>query len=211
MGVEFEQVCGQAGVIPVIEIDDADKAADLANALFDGGIRVVELTMRTPAALAAMQAMKTAHPELVVGMGTILNADNARRAADHGADFLVSPGLTPALAQVAIGLELPFLPGVATSGDVMQARDAGFNFLKFFPAMAAGGITYLKAFGGPFGDVRFCPTGGIGADQAPQFLQLKNVVCVGGSWVATRAMIKAADWAGITANAQIVAAMAKAK
>lgn len=202
MSIEFEQTCKTAGIIPVIEIDDANLAPSLASALKSGGLNVVELTMRTPSALAAMQAMKVAQPQLTVGMGTILNADSARRAADHGADFLVSPGLTPALAEAATTIKPVLLPGVATPGDVMLARDYEFRFLKFFPAAAAGGVTYLKAFGGPFGDVKFCPTGGIGPDQAQQYLSLANVVCVGGSWVATRGMINDRNWAGITANAQ---------
>jgi 2-dehydro-3-deoxyphosphogluconate aldolase / (4S)-4-hydroxy-2-oxoglutarate aldolase len=202
MAADFQTLCKNTGVIPVIEIDDAAIAADLGAALQSGGLGVVELTLRTPAALDALAAMKAAHPDLCVGMGTILNTNDAKRAADHGADFLVSPGLTRALANTANTLALPFLPGVATPGDVMLAHDHGFDFVKFFPAKAAGGPAYLKALGGPFGDVKFCPTGGIGPDQVNDYLGLPNVVCVGGSWVASRAMIKAHDWAGIERNAR---------
>jgi len=207
MTTEFQTTCRKAGVIPVIAIDDATMAADLGHALQAGGLSVVELTLRTPAALPALTAMKAACPFLVVGMGTVLGADDAKRAADAGADFLVSPGLTDDLAKAANALALPFLPGVATPTDLMRALDHGFAFLKFFPAEAAGGITYLKALGGPFGGVSFCPTGGIGPDQVGGYLSLPNVVCVGGSWVASKAQIKAQDWDGIKRNAGTVKAM----
>ncbi|MDQ7019763.1 MAG: bifunctional 4-hydroxy-2-oxoglutarate aldolase/2-dehydro-3-deoxy-phosphogluconate aldolase [Robiginitomaculum sp.] len=201
MTTEFQTTCRKAGVIPVIAIDDAAMAADLGHAIAAGGLSIVELTLRTPAALPALTAMKAACPFLVVGMGTVLCADDAKRAADAGADFLVSPGLTDGLAMAANALALPFLPGVATPTDLMRALDHGFTFLKFFPAEAAGGIPYLKALGGPFGDASFCPTGGIGPDQVSAYLGLPNVVCVGGSWVASNAQIKAQDWDGIKRNA----------
>jgi len=201
MAETFQDICKKAGVIPVIEIDDAAIAADLGHALQAGGLSVVELTLRTPAALEALRAMKNACPSLVVGMGTVLDTDDAKRAAAGGADFLVSPGLTSPLAKAVSALGLPFLPGVATPSDLMRAQDYGFSFLKFFPAEAAGGTTYLKALGGPFGTARFCPTGGIGADQVRTYLDMPNVVCVGGSWVASRALIAARNWDGIERNA----------
>ncbi len=207
MTTEFQTTCHKAGVIPVITIDDAAMAAYLGHALQAGGLSVVELTLRTPAALPALIAMKAACPALVVGMGTVLNAEDAKRAADVGADFLVSPGLTDDLAKAANALALPFLPGVATPTDLMRALDHGFDFLKFFPAEAAGGIMYLKALGGPFGGVSFCPTGGIGPDQVGAYLGLPNVVCVGGSWVASNALIKAQDWKAIEDNAKQAKAM----
>lgn len=169
---------------------------------------MVELTLRTPAALGALAAMKAACPFLMVGMGTVLGAEDAKRAADAGADFLVSPGLTDDLAEAAMALGVPFLPGVATPSDLMRAQDHGFDYLKFFPAKAAGGPAYLKALSGPFGYVKFCPTGGIGPDQVMDYLGLPNVVCVGGSWVASRAMIKAQDWAGIERNAYLATSIA---
>ncbi|PHS21776.1 MAG: keto-deoxy-phosphogluconate aldolase [Robiginitomaculum sp.] len=207
MTTEFQTRCRKAGVIPVIAIDDAAMAVDLGHALQAGGLSVVELTLRTPAALPALTAMKAACPSLTVGMGTVLNADDAKRATDAGADFLVSPGLTDDLAKAVKSLALPFLPGIATPTDLMRAQDHGFEFLKFFPAETAGGIPYLKALGGPFGGVTFCPTGGIGPDQVSTYLNLPNVVCVGGSWVASKALINAQDWDGIKRNADKVKAM----
>ncbi len=209
MSSDFQKTCQTAGVIPVIEIDDAAIAADLSHALQAGGLSVVELTLRTPAALPALHAMKAACPDLIIGMGTVLCADDARRAAEHGADFLVSPGLTNPLAKAAKALALPFLPGVATPTDIMRARDHDYHFLKFFPAEAAGGVTYLKALGGPFGNVVFCPTGGIGPDTANAYLRQPNVICVGGSWVASRALIKAHDWSAIEDNARKARAAVK--
>ncbi|PHS22594.1 MAG: keto-deoxy-phosphogluconate aldolase [Robiginitomaculum sp.] len=210
MTTEFQATCRNAGVIPVIEIDDAAMAADLGHAIEAGGLSVVELTLRTPAALSALTAMKAACPFLTVGMGTVLCADDAKRAADAGADFLVSPGLTDNLAKAAKTLSLSFLPGVATPTDLMRAYDHGFNFLKFFPAEATGGISYLKALSGPFGGVTFCPTGGIGPDQVSAYLSQPNVICVGGSWVARKALIKAQDWDGIKRNARKANAAVKA-
>ncbi len=211
MDTAFQNLCNNARVIPVIEIDDVGTAEDLAGALIRGGIGVIELTLRTRAALPAMQVMKALYPNLVVGMGTIVNADNARRAADHGADFLVSPGFTHCLAETAKELALPFLPGIATPGDIIRARDHGYSFLKFFPAEAAGGVPYLNALSGPFSGVVYCPTGGIGADQAIEYLRLPSVVCVGGSWVASRAMIKAYDWKTVEQNARKAVALRVSK
>jgi len=205
--MNIDKILDLASVIPVIEISDADLAAPLAEALLKGGVRVAELTLRTPAALASLAAMKKAAPDLVVGMGTVLTADDARKSIDQGADFLVSPGLTPTLLAFAPKATAPLLPGVATASEAMQAFDAGVTRLKFFPAEPAGGIAYLKALYGPLPQARFCPTGGISAERAKDYLALPNVACVGGSWVATAAAIDRRDWAEVETNARRAAAL----
>lgn len=202
----LDDILAAATVIPVIEIADAAAAAPLAEALARGGLRVAELTLRTPAALDALAAMKQAVPTLVVGMGTILSAANAERAAARGADFLVSPGLSPALREAMKGRTPPLLPGVATASEVMAALDAGFDRMKFFPAEPAGGVAYLKSLYGPLPAARFCPTGGIGPEIVPDYLSTPNVLCVGGSWIAPRALIDSGDWAAVEANARRAAA-----
>lgn len=205
--MNIDRILDLASVIPVIEISDAGLASPLAETLLKGGVRVAELTLRTPAALDALAAMKRAAPDLVVGMGTVLTVDDAKRSIDLGADFLVSPGLTPALLAFAPKASAPLLPGVATASEVMQAKDAGVTRLKFFPAEPAGGIAYLKALYGPLPQALFCPTGGISAERAADYLALPNVACVGGSWLATGKAIDARDWAGIEANARRAAAL----
>lgn len=194
-------------VLPVIEIEEAANAAPLAHALAEGGLKAVELTLRTASACEALAAAKKAEPELVVGMGTVLDEAGARRAIDAGADFLVTPGAPPALLQSLIGLGVPFLPGVATASEAMAARAAGVTLMKFFPAEPAGGTAYLKALSGPLPDLIFCPTGGVGPDAASAYLALKNVVCVGGSWLAPRDLIGARDWDAIRANARRAVAL----
>jgi len=196
-----------ASVIPVITLDDARKAGDLARAFQEGGLHVVELTWRTPAALEAMSAMQAAAPGLIVGMGTIRTPDQARDAADAGAHFLVSPGLTPDLARALAGTGLPSLPGVASASEAMSARAHGYEALKFFPAEAAGGTAWLEAIHGPLPDLVFCPTGSISRDKAADYLALPNVACVGGSWIANAAMIEAEDWDTITENARFAAGL----
>lgn len=205
--MNIDRILDLASVIPVIEISDAGRAAPLAEALVKGGVRVAELTLRTQAALAALTAMKQAAPDLLVGMGTVLTVDDAKRSIDRGADFMVSPGLTPALLAFAPRASAPLLPGVATASEVMQAIDAGVTRLKFFPAEPAGGIAYLKALYGPLPRALFCPTGGISAERAGDYLALPNVACVGGSWLAPAKDIEAGDWAGIEANARRAAAL----
>ena len=195
-----------APVIPVLVVDDVDTARPLAEALVAGGLPVLEVTLRTPVALEAMAAMADV-PGAVVGVGTALDGDDLRRARDAGARFAVSPGYTDALGRVARELSLPLLPGIATSADIMRARDGGCTELKFFPAVQAGGVAMLKALGGPFVDTVFCPTGGITAASAPDFLALPNVLCVGGSWVAPKTMVAARDGDGITALAREAAAL----
>ncbi len=188
-------------VIPVIVVDDVGHARPLAEALVAGGIRVLEVTLRTPQALDAIRAM-TDVDGAIVGVGTALDGDDLARAQDAGATFAVSPGYTDALGKRARELNLPLLPGIATSADIMRARDGGYAALKFFPAGPAGGPTMLKALGGPFVDAVFCPTGGVSASNAREYLALPNVLCVGGSWLAPKAMVQAGDWAGITRLAE---------
>ena len=197
-----------APVIPVLVVDDVDTAVPLAEALVAGGLPVLEVTLRTPAALDAMRAMAGVDGA-VVGVGTALDGDDLRRARDAGARFAVSPGYTDEIGRVARELSLPLLPGVATSADVMRARDGGYTALKFFPASQAGGPAMLKAFAGPFGEAVFCPTGGVSAATAPEWLALDNVLCVGGSWVAPKDRVAARNAAAITALAAEAAALAR--
>lgn len=186
-----------APVIPVLVIDDVSRARALAEALVAGGLRVLEVTLRTPVALEAMRSMADV-PGAIVGVGTALTGDDLKRAVDHGATFAVSPGFTPELGRAASDIGLPLLPGIMTPADIMRARDSGYNELKFFPASQAGGPQLLKAFSGPFVDTVFCPTGGISAATARDYLALPSVLCVGGSWVAPAAMVESGDWEGIT-------------
>lgn len=190
-------------VIPVIEIESVADAAPLARALKAGGMRVIELTMRTPAALDAMKSMQDAEPDLLVGMGTILNTEMLDRAVSAGAQFLVTPGTPLSLLDALTKCGVPALPGVATGSEALTVLGAGFGMAKFFPAEAAGGAPYLKSLAGPIKSLQFCPTGGIGKGDVGRYLALPNVVCVGGSWVATKAMISAQNWAGIEANARL--------
>ena len=199
---DFVQRLRKTRVLPVIEIEDAGAAAALAGVLAQGGVGAIEFTLRTPAALAALEAAKRAEPSLLAGMGTVVDEDGARRAVDAGADFLVTPGATAELLDALVKLGVPFLPGVATASEAMAARAHGVSFLKFFPAEPAGGLAYLKALAGPFPDLRFCPTGGITAEAAPNYLALQNVVCVGGSWIAPKELIARKDWRAIEANAR---------
>jgi 2-dehydro-3-deoxyphosphogluconate aldolase/(4S)-4-hydroxy-2-oxoglutarate aldolase len=185
-------------VIPVIVIERLEDAVPLAQALVDGGVRVLEVTLRTPVALGCMEAIARAVPDAIVGAGTVRSLADARAAKDAGCRFAVSPGY---LGEVGLGcreIGLPLLPGVATSSEVMQANADGYRFLKFFPASAAGGIPMLKALAGPFSDVAFCPTGGITPETAPQYLALPNVRVCGGSWLTPRDAVEAGQWARIT-------------
>ena len=195
-----------APVIPVLVVEDVDTARPLAEALVEGGLPVLEVTLRTPLALAAMRAMADV-PGAVVGVGTALDGDDLRRAHDAGARFAVSPGYTEGLGRAAREIGLPLLPGIATSADIMRARDGGCTELKFFPASQAGGPAMLKALGGPFVEAVFCPTGGVSAASAPEWLALANVLCVGGSWVAPKELVAARDRAGIAALAREAAAL----
>ena len=191
-------VMQDAPVIPVIVLNDVAHAVPMAQALVSGGVRMLEITLRTPQALACMEAIAKAVPEAVVGAGTVRSPADARAAANAGARFAVSPGYTSAVGQACRDLGLSLLPGVATGSEIMMAQEDGFSELKFFPAMQAGGAAMLKAWSGPFFDVRFCPTGGITLDNAPQLLALPNVVCVGGSWLVPQDAMAQGDWARIT-------------
>ncbi len=183
-------------VMPVVVIEDAATALPLARALLSGGIRAVEITLRTPAALDAIQAIAVGAPEMAVGAGTLLNAQDLRDARAAGAVFGVSPGCTPGLLSAAG--DWPYLPGVMTPSEAMRAFDAGYKTLKFFPAASAGGPALLRAMSGPLAQALFCPTGGITPASAPEYLALPNVACVGGSWIAPLPLLRTGDWAGIS-------------
>jgi 2-dehydro-3-deoxyphosphogluconate aldolase/(4S)-4-hydroxy-2-oxoglutarate aldolase len=185
-------------VIPVVILDDPDHAVPLAHALVAGGVRVIEITLRTPTALESIRRIAAAVPDIVVGAGTTLTLQQARAAADAGASFLVSPGATPRMLDDLLDVGLPLLPGVATVSEALAVRERGIRVMKFFPAGPAGGTAYLRALASPLPDVRFCPTGGIGAASAPEYLALPNVVCVGGSWLAPVAVLRAGNWHEIT-------------
>jgi 2-dehydro-3-deoxyphosphogluconate aldolase/(4S)-4-hydroxy-2-oxoglutarate aldolase len=181
----IEQIMRTAPVIPVLVVDDASIARPLAEALVAGGLTVLEVTLRTPAALDAIRAMKQV-PGATVGAGTVLNKRQLDGAIDAGAEFVISPGLTDNLARSAIATGVPYLPGVATTSDIMRGLDLGLDRFKFFPATASGGTATLKAHAAVFGEVRFCPTGGITEETAPEWLALEAVLCVGGSWVVPK-------------------------
>lgn len=191
------ELAGHGPVIPVIVIQQLKDAVPLAEALVAGGVKVLEVTMRTPVALQAIEAIARAVPQAIVGAGTIRSAADARAARSAGSLFGVSPGYTEAVGAACREVGLPLLPGVATGSEIMQAQEDGYTELKFFPAMQAGGLAMLKAWQGPFGDVRFCPTGGIHLGNAPEFLALSNVACVGGSWIVPGDAIASGDWARI--------------
>jgi 2-dehydro-3-deoxyphosphogluconate aldolase/(4S)-4-hydroxy-2-oxoglutarate aldolase len=179
---DIETVMRLSPVIPVLVVDDVKQARPLAEALVSGGLAVLEETLRTPAALAVIREMKKV-PGALVGAGTVTNESQLDAALAAGSEFIVSPGLTDGLGRAAIATGVPFLPGVATAGDIMRGLDLGLTRFKFFPAMASGGMPALKAQAAVFGDVRFCPTGGISEESAPDWLALEAVLCVGGSWV----------------------------
>ena len=189
-------------VIPVIVLQRLEDAVPLARALVAGGVRVLEVTLRTPVALACMAAIVREVPEAIVGAGTIRSVADAEAAKDAGCRFGVSPGYVSDIGHACRNLGLPLLPGVATASEVMSANAAGYDFLKFFPATAAGGIPMLKALSGPFPEVAFCPTGGITPETAPQFLALPNVKVCGGSWLTPQDAVDAKDWGRITALAR---------
>jgi len=195
------KVMQDAAVIPVIVLTDVAQAVQMARALVAGGIRMLEVTLRTPQALACIEAIARDVPEAVVGAGTVRNVADAQASAMAGARFIVSPGYTSKLGQACRDVGLPLLPGVATGAEIMMAQDDGLNELKFFPALQAGGCAMLKAWSGPFGDVRFCPTGGVTAANAVDFLALPNVVCVGGSWLTPPEALARGNWAQVTALA----------
>ena len=203
------QVMQDAPVIPVIVLNDIAHAVPMAQALVAGGVRMLEVTLRTPQALACIEAIAKAVPEAVVGAGTVRSKADAQAAAMSGARFAVSPGYTSAVGQACRDVGLALLPGVATGGEIMMAQEDGFTELKFFPAMQAGGPAMLKAWSGPFFDVKFCPTGGVTLQNAPDFLALPNVVCVGGSWIVPVDAMAKGEWDKITQLAKDTQALHK--
>ena len=196
------QVMQDAPVIPVIVLNDVAHAVPMARALLAGGIRMLEITLRTPQALACMEAIANEVEGAVVGAGTVRSPQDAAAAVKAGARFAVSPGYTPAVGQACKDLGLPLLPGVATGSEIMMAQEDGYTELKFFPAMQAGGPAMLKAWSGPFFDVKFCPTGGVTQQNANDLLSLPNVACVGGSWLVPTDALAQGDWARIEALAR---------
>jgi 2-dehydro-3-deoxyphosphogluconate aldolase / (4S)-4-hydroxy-2-oxoglutarate aldolase len=194
-------------VVPVLIIEDAKSAVPLARALVAGGLKAIEITLRTAAALEAVRLVAEEVKGAIVGAGTILNASHYAAAVDAGSQFIVSPGTTQELLDVARQSDIPLLPGAATASEVMALREEGYEVLKFFPAEQAGGAAYLKALSSPLAGTLFCPTGGISLKNAMDYLSLPNVVCVGGSWVAPKELVTAGDWAGITKLASEAAAL----
>lgn len=193
------QILAQAWpVMPVIVIDDPQHALPMAEALREGGVTVLEITLRTEAALAAMRTISKALPDVIVGAGTVLNETQLKQAEDAGARFAVSPGLTEKLAIAAQKSTVALLPGAVTASEIQLALEYGFTTLKFFPAEAAGGVPVLKALHGPFSQIRFCPTGGISVANAASYLGLANVACVGGSWLTPAAEMKVGNWSTLT-------------
>ena len=203
------QVMQDAPVIPVIVLTDVAHAVPMARALLAGGIRMLEVTLRTPQALACIETIAREVPQAVVGAGTVRSRADAQAAARAGARFAVSPGYTTAVGQACRDAGLALLPGVATASEIMQAQEDGFTELKFFPAMQAGGPAMLKAWSGPFFDAKFCPTGGVTPQNAAEFLALSNVVCVGSTWLVPADALASGDWARITRLAGEARALAR--
>lgn len=185
-------------IIPVVTLDKAEDGLKLSEALFKGGVKVIEITLRTEAGLKAIRDVAKNLPEMVVGAGTVTSGDMFKQAVDAGAKFIVSPGLTDKLAQAVANDKTPFLPGISTTTELMHAREYGYEYLKFFPASLSGGVGALKQFASVFPQVKFCPTGGITLDNANDYLRLPNVVCVGGSWIAPNVHINSGNWEEIS-------------
>ncbi|GAA9925176.1 bifunctional 4-hydroxy-2-oxoglutarate aldolase/2-dehydro-3-deoxy-phosphogluconate aldolase [Helicobacter pylori] len=185
-------------IIPVVVIEDIKDAVPLAQSLIEGGIQIIEVTLRSSCALEAIELIAKNVPKMRVGVGTILNPTQLEQAQNRGAEFLISPGLTIKLLEYAKKKDMPLIPGVSSSSEVMQALELGYNALKFFPAEYCGGVKLLNAFNGPFKGVKFCPTGGISADNMHSYLNLENVLCVGGSWLTPKNLIQNKEWDKIT-------------
>jgi 2-dehydro-3-deoxyphosphogluconate aldolase/(4S)-4-hydroxy-2-oxoglutarate aldolase len=208
-GERIRTILRRAPVIPVLTVTRVEHAAPLAEALVGGGLTVLEVTLRSPVALDVIRAMRRAAPDAVVGVGTLLRAEQFAQAADAGAQFGVSPGLTPELAAASATVDYPLLPGVMTPSELLAARALGFDTCKLFPAQQAGGVGMLKALQAVFPDVAFCPTGGISRQNAGEFLALPNVLCVGGSWVAPADALERGDWARVRELAVDAASLAR--
>ena len=200
--MSIENILTSAPVVPVVVIDNIEDAVPLAKALYNGGLKALEITLRTPVAAEAVKLMKEAVPEAYVGTGTVIDKATFEASVAAGADFMVSPGVNDELLALAKETDIPFLPGAATPSEVMNLASHGFKFLKFFPAEAAGGAPMLKSIGGPLPQVKFCPTGGISLATAPKYLALNNVVCVGGTWMLDKELIANKDWQAIEALAK---------
>lgn len=194
---QLDALCGGVGVIPVLAIERVDDAVALGRALVEGGLTVLEVTLRTACALEAVRRLKVALPQASIGVGTVLTPEQYRQSEGVGADFVVTPGTTEALYRYGVSSSVPLLPGVATVSELMTGWEYGYRRFKFFPAAASGGVKALKAFAGPLPAARFCPTGGISLDNAADYLALSNVMCVGGSWLTPQALLDAQDWDGI--------------
>ncbi|MGO2293327.1 MAG: bifunctional 4-hydroxy-2-oxoglutarate aldolase/2-dehydro-3-deoxy-phosphogluconate aldolase [Pseudoalteromonas sp.] len=195
--MSIEKILSSAPVVPVVVIDNLEDAAPLAKALYNGGLKALEITLRTPIAAEAVKLMKEAVPQAYVGTGTVVDKASFDASVAAGADFMVSPGVNDELLALAKETDIPFLPGAATSSEVMKLASHGFKFLKFFPAEAAGGTAMLKSIGAPLPQVTFCPTGGITLATAPDYLALSNVICVGGTWMLDKKLIANKDWQAI--------------
>lgn len=195
--MSIEKILQAAPVVPVVVIENIEDAVPLANALFNGGLRALEITLRTPVAVEAIKQIKQAIPDAYVGTGTVIDKATFNASLEAGADFMVSPGVNDELLKLASTSEVPFLPGAATPSEVMKLASHGFKFLKFFPAEAAGGVPMLKSIFGPLPQVKFCPTGGVSLKSAPNYLALPNVVCVGGTWMLDKQLIANKDWQAI--------------
>ncbi|OAI09407.1 keto-deoxy-phosphogluconate aldolase [Methylomonas methanica] len=209
MTVSIKEVMTTSPVMPVMVINQLDQAVPLARALVEGGLKVLEITLRTPVALDAIRRIKAEVPGAIVGAGTIINTQTLKNAIDAGAEFIVSPGITDSLLDAALASGVPILPGVITPSEVMRLMERGITAMKFFPAEAAGGIPMLKSIGGPLPQVTFCPTGGVNPKNAVEYLALSNVACVGGSWMAPSELVDAGDWAEITRRAAEASALKK--
>lgn len=203
------ELMARAPVIPVLTIEDAESGVELARTLVAAGLMVLEITLRTPAALTAIRAISKAVPSAIVGAGTIVEAGQIAASIEAGATFLVSPGTTPLLVAAALSAPVAFLPGVASASEAMHLREHGFRALKFFPAESAGGVGALSSLAGPLGDLAFCPTGGIDAARAPTYLSLRNVKCVGGSWMVPKGAVASRDYATIHALAAAAAGLVR--
>lgn len=198
----LQEAAGKAPIVPVLVVEAASQAAPLARALVEGGLTIAEVTLRTPAGVDAIAAMKAAAPELIVGAGTVLNADDVRNSLEAGADFLVSPGMSPGLLAALGENRRLMIPGIATASEAMSRHEEGFDLLKLFPASIAGGVPALKALAGPLPHLKFMPTGGVSADNAGDYLALPNVIAVGGSWIATKGDVTSGNWDGIAQKAR---------
>jgi 2-dehydro-3-deoxyphosphogluconate aldolase / (4S)-4-hydroxy-2-oxoglutarate aldolase len=207
--VDIREITRLTPVIPVVTLAELDHAVPLARALLAGGVNVIEVSMGSSVAFAAVEAMRKAFPAAIIGVGTLTRARDFAAADRAGAQFGVTPGLTPELAAAARGARFPVMPGVMTPTEVMTARNAGFSLLRLFPAQQAGGIEFLTAMAAVFADVLFCPAGGITPDAAADYLSQPNVACIGASWLAPAAMLSAGDWAGIEALARAASAIAR--